>query len=161
MSHPIRFFSVSSYGRFFTSPFISFIIIITIIVITIKKIQSIIKVNACVTFLCHVETDASKLFFFTNHRTFKPSNSAFLVVILHVIMCRICNCQRNIVRYWSQLRSVLVCNLMIMVSVEEYVREDGGHVQDGSDIPSNLSPVERESVQFGHEHAGEKHCTFF
>ena len=75
-------------------------------------------------------------------------------------MSRICNCQRNIIRYWSQLRSVLVCDLIILFSVEEYVREDGGHGQDASDIPSSLSPVERESVQFGHEHAGEKHCTF-
>ena len=53
------------------------------------------------------------------------------------------------------------CNLIIVFSVEEYVRKDGGHVQDGPDIPSNLSTVERESVQFGHEHAGEKHCKFF
>ena len=49
---------------------------------------------------------------------------------------------------------------MILFSVEEYVLEDGGHIQDGSDISSKLSPVERESVQFGHKHAGEKHCTF-
>ena len=53
------------------------------------------------------------------------------------------------------------CNLIIVFSVEEYVRKDGGHVQDGSDILLNLSPVEREPVQFGHEHAGEKHCKFF
>ena len=52
--------------------------------------------------------------------------------------------------------------LMILFSVEaqqqlECVCEDGGqtesnhNIQDRSEVSQNLSPVERESVQFGHD----------
>ena len=40
-------------------------------------------------------------------------------------------------------------------------REDGGQIernydlQDGPDLSSNLSPVYRDSVQFGHDNAGK------
>ena len=55
--------------------------------------------------------------------------------------------------------------LMILFSVEaqqqlECVCEDGGqtesnhNIQDRSEVSPNLSPVERESVQFGHDCAG-------
>ena len=43
-----------------------------------------------------------------------------------------------------------------------HIREDGGQIernynlQDGSEVSSNLSPVERDSVrQFGHDNAGK------
>ena len=55
---------------------------------------------------------------------------------------------------------------MILFSVEaqqqlECVCEDGGqtesnhNIQDCSEVSQNLSPVERESVQFGHDCAGK------
>ena len=43
-----------------------------------------------------------------------------------------------------------------------HIREDGGQIernynlQDSPEVSSNLSPVERDLVQFGHDNTGKK-----
>ena len=52
-----------------------------------------------------------------------------------------------------------------MIEVEcVHIREDGGQIernynlQDSPEVSSNLSPVERDLVQFGHDNIGKKLC---
>ena len=54
-----------------------------------------------------------------------------------------------------------------MIEVEcVHIREDGGQIernynlQDSPEVSSNLSPVERDLVQFGHDNTGKKNYAF-